>query len=160
MPSSASGGPGGGTPSGPTGVAAVGPGGAPAGATGMLGGGGSSGKNMALTFNNASITGVISSSEAHHPKSVLYVNKEDYKLFGVVTNTAHEAINNGVIVSLTNNSNWTVTGTSYLTSFAIDAGSAITAPRGYSVTMTVDGIEKSIGAGTYKGRIMIAVTKS
>jgi hypothetical protein len=127
---------------------------------GIPGGGVVTGKNMVLTFDNASITGVISASEAHHLKSVLYVNKEDYKLFGVVTNTAHASINNGVIVSLTRNSNWTVTGTSYLTRLSIEAGSTITAPQGYSVTMTVDGISRPIGTGDYKGQISLAIAKS
>jgi hypothetical protein len=156
----------GGAPAGAGGVmpgsAGPGPGGAAGG--GMPGGGmpgaGGGDKNMALTFDNTGITGVISSSEAHHSKSILYVNKEDYKLFGVVTNTAHEAINNGVIVSLKSGSNWTVTGTSYLTSLSIEAGSTITAPRGYKVIMTVDGVEKRISAGEYKGQIMLGVTKA
>jgi len=147
MPSGVSDGgmPGGGMPSG--------------GAGGMSGAGGGSGKNMAITFDNSDITGVISASEAHHLKKELYVNEQDYRLFGVVTNSAHEAINNGVIVSLKNGSIWTVTGTSYLTSLTIDAGSDIKAPDGYNVTITVDGIKKSIGKGTYKGQIMLTVAK-
>lgn len=154
--------PGGGMASGGPGGASGGPGsGAAGGMGGMPGGGmgGGGGKNMVLTFNNASITGIISASEAHHLKRVINVNQEDYKLFGVVNNTAHEAINNGVIVSLTNKSNWIVTGTSYLTSLTIDAGSNVTALSGYSVTMTVDGVKKSIGAGTYKGQITLTIIK-
>ncbi len=159
----AAGGPGSGSGAGggmPGGAAGI-PGASSAGAGGgMPGGGGASGKNMVLTFNNASITGVISASEAHHPKSVLYVNKEDYKLFGVVTNTAHEAINNGVIVSLTNGSKWTVTGLSYLTSLTIDSDSTITATKGYKLAMTIDGVKKSISAGDYKGNIVLTVDKN
>lgn len=152
-----------GGPGGSSGGAGGGmPGGGMPGGTGggMPGGGGGSGKNMALTFDNAAITGVISASEAHHLKNELYVNEEDYRLFGVVTNTAHEAINNGVIVSLKNGSIWTVTGKSYLTSLTIDGGSTITAPKGYSVDMTVDGVKTKIKDGTYKGKIIITVTGS
>lgn len=150
--------PGGGMPSG--GVPSGGPGGSTGGADGgMPGGGGGSGKNMALIFDNAAITGVISASEAHHLKKELYVNEQDYRLFGVVTNTAHEPINNGVIVTLTNGSTWTVTGASYLTSLTIGSRSTITAAEGYKATMTVDGIEKSIGPGEYKGLIMIKVAE-
>jgi hypothetical protein len=177
-PGGAPGGPGSGMPSG----AAAGPGGArggrgdaPAGAGsgGMLGGGApggpgggmpggsaAAGKNMVLNFVNARITGVVSASESHHSKPVIEFKDgmwADYKLFGVVTNTAHAPINNGVIVSLANHSNWTVTGTSYLTSLTIDAGSTITARPGNSVTMTIDGAKKAIGAGSYKGQIVLTV---
>lgn len=154
MPGSA---PGGGMPSGGTGGAAGSSPGGPVG--GMPGGVGASGKNMALTFDNARITGVISSSESHHAKPELDMLK-DYKLFGVVTNTAHEAINNGVIISLTNGSTWIVTGTSYLTSLSIDTGSTITGAVGYNLSMTVGGVKKTIEAGVYKGKIMLTVTKS
>lgn len=141
--------PGGGMPGGPGGTGG-----------GMSGGGGSSGKNMALTFDNATITGVISASEAHHLKKELYVNEQDYRLFGVVTNTPHEAINNGVIISLKNGSDWTVTGTSYLTSLTVESGSTIAAPTGYKVSMTVDGVEKTISPGEYKGHIVLTVNKA
>jgi len=126
----------------------------------MPGGASAPGKNMALTFDNASITGVISASEAHHLKSELYVNEEEYKLFGVLTNTPSAAINNGVIVSLKNGSKWTVTATSYLTGLTIEAGSTIIAPKDYSVTVTVNGEKKSVGPGEYKGQIILTVTKS
>jgi hypothetical protein len=156
MPSGAAGGsmPGGaGSPGGsPSG------GGMPGGAGGGMPGSGS-GKNMVLTFDKASITGVISSSEAHHLKPILKVDQEDYKLYGVVTNSAHEAVNNGVIVSLKNGSTWTVTGTSYLTSLTIDTGSTINTLQGYRVSMKVDGVEKAIGAGDYKGKIVLMVSK-
>jgi hypothetical protein len=145
-------GPGGGVPGG----AAGGPGGPPPGGGGPGGGGG---KNMALTFDRSHITGVISASEAHHKKPVLHVNKDDYKLFGVVTNAAHAAINNGVIVALKNGSTWTVTGTSYLTSLAIETGSAIAAPAGYRLNTKVDGVEKALVAGEYKGEIRISISK-
>jgi hypothetical protein len=169
-PGSAAGGPSGamgvpgGSGSGMPGGAAGAPGGSPSGGgmPGAAGGGmpgGGSGKNMVLTFDKASITGVISASEAHHLKPVLKVDQEDYKLYGVVNNTAHEAVNNGVVVSLKNASTWTVTGTSYLTGLTIDAGSNINALQGSRVTMKVDGVEKAIGAGDYKGQIIITVDK-
>lgn len=154
----------GGIPGGPeTGVGAPGVGmpGGPGG--GMMGGGvppgGGSGKNMALTFDNAAVTGVISSSEAHHLKPVLHMNADEYLLFGVVTNMAHPAINNGVIVSLANGSRWTVTGTSYLNRLTLEAGSTLTAPGGYRLAMTVDGVSKEIGTGDYQGQILLTVTK-
>ena len=157
MPGGSMGGSGGSMPEGGMMSGAPG-GGMPAGSGGGMAGSEISGRNMVLTFDNASITGVISSSESHHTKPEMDMLK-DYKLFGVVTNTAHEPINNGVIVSLTNGSTWTVTGTSYLTSLTIDNGSTITAAKGYQATMTVDGMEKVVGPGVYKGLIVIKVTK-
>ena len=130
----------------------------PGGGGGGMPGAGAPGSNMALTFDNAGITGVISASEAHHSKKTIYM-VEDYMLFSKVTNTAHEAINNGVIVFLTNGSNWTVTGTSYLTRLEIASDAAITAPDGCRVTMKVNGVETGIRPGTYKGDIVLAVIK-
>jgi hypothetical protein len=160
-PAGASGGMfGAGAPGGPGG-AAGGPGGASAGPGGsMPGGSATTGKNMVLNFVNARITGVISASESHHPKPVIEFKDgmwADYKLFGVVTNIVNAPINNGAIVSLTNHSNWTVTGTSYLTSLTIEDGSTITARPGQSVTMTVDGAKKAMEDGSYKGQIVLTV---
>lgn len=121
------------------------------------------GKNMSLTFDNASITGVISSSEAHHAKSTLdYVDGVwiDYKLFGVVTNTANAPINNGVIVRLTNGSTWMVTGDSYLTRLTVEEGTTIASSKGYDVVMTVDGKAKPVGPGDYTGQIFLTLKKS
>jgi flagellar basal body rod protein FlgF len=80
--------------------------------------------------------------------------------FSSVIDTPRTAVNNGVIVTLTNGSRWTVTGTSYLTSLTIDEGSTITAPKGNKVTMMVDGVVKTIEPGGYKGKIVLTVTKS
>jgi len=64
-----------------------------------------------------------------------------------------------VKVSLYGDSTWVVDKTSYLNSLSIAKGAAITAPEGYSVTMTVNGVKKTIGAGTYKGKIVLTVNK-
>ncbi|MBN1627929.1 MAG: hypothetical protein JW944_15525, partial [Deltaproteobacteria bacterium] len=63
------------------------------------------------------------------------------------------------IVTLTNGTVWTVTGTSYLTSLTID-NAAIAAPEGSSVEMTVNGAKKEIKPGqTYIGDIVITLSK-
>lgn len=115
-------------------------------------------RNMGLTFKNAGITGVIASSFAKHPADKIYPNQWYY--IGDVTNTAVPAKNNGVIVSLDAASTWTVTGTSYLSRLDIVTGAIVTAPKGYKVTMTVDGAAKEIKAGSYKGKIVLTVAKS
>jgi hypothetical protein len=132
-----------------------GPGAMPGGPVGGPGGpGGASGKNLVLRFDKASITGVISAATARHAKDT--ITSADYLLLGEVTNTPDAAVNNGVIVSLAN-SIWTVTGTAYLTGLTIADSSAITAPKGYRATLTVDGVRTPIKAGTYTGRIEVQV---
>ncbi|WP_252131608.1 hypothetical protein [Clostridium caldaquaticum] len=113
-------------------------------------------KNLSINFDNAKITGTISASTAKH--EISSIGAEDYKKLGEVTNTANAAVNNGVVVSLTNGSTWIVNGNSYLTGLTIADSSKITAPEGYKVTMTVNGVEKNITAGTYTGNILLKVT--
>jgi hypothetical protein len=115
---------------------------------------GPSGKNLVLDLQNTNITGVVTSSTAMHAKDT--ITAADYLLLGEVTNTPAAAINNGVIVSLTG-STWTVTGTSYLTSLTLGNDSAIIAPEGHKLAMTVDGSPRAIKAGAYKGNIVLTV---
>ncbi len=145
----------GGAPDGDTGGPEAPPGSDDGGPGGM--GGSVSGLNMVLKLEKANITGIITSSRARHAKDT--ITAEEYLMLGEVTNTPCPAVNNGVIVSM-NGSTWTVTGTSYLTGITIAEGSAVKAPEGYRVAMTVDGAAKAIKAGSYKGSIVITVTKS
>jgi hypothetical protein len=118
-------------------------------------------KNLGLTLNNSQFTGVISSSDASHYFNGKYYPKigvKDMTVFNRVINTPGQAVNNGVIVTLTNGSTWTVTGTSYLTRLVIEKGSSIAAPPGHTLTMTVDGTPVSImNAGEHRGNISITV---
>ena len=112
---------------------------------------------MVLTFDNARVKGVISSTEAHHLKAKMYMTK-DFALFGQVNNTVHETINNGVVVSLVNGSRWTVTGTSYLTKLTLSADASVSAGEGHSVSMTIDGKQTQIEPGkSYTGAIVVAL---
>jgi hypothetical protein len=101
------------------------------------------GKNLLLTLNHASLEGVVTASEAHHSQAD--IGSADYRLLGEVTNTPHQAINNGVWVQL-NYSTWTITGTSYLTKLVIGQHSAVAAPAGYKLVVTID--KDFDGAGT------------
>jgi len=56
-------------------------------------------------------------------------------------------------------STWEVAQTTRLGTLTIAEGAAIKAPEGYSVTMTVDGVETGIEVGSYKGDITLTVTK-
>jgi hypothetical protein len=117
-------------------------------------------KNLDLKFANAKVNGIISAATAAYKQGVVVIEPDDYKELGAVMQTAHEPVNNGVIVSFDKDSVWTVAGTSYLTSLTIAKGASITAPKGYSVTMTVDGVKTAIKAGKYSGKIALTVTKS
>ncbi len=118
-------------------------------------------RSLDVTLDNTSITGAITLAEDTWSVATLttmsgtegalnYVSSMDY---GFYTDGEH-----GLIVSLLNCSTWTVTETSYLTSLTISADSSIVAPAGYSVTMTVNGVETAIAAGSYEGEIVLTVT--
>jgi hypothetical protein len=118
-------------------------------------------KNLGLTFDNAMITGVISASDARHYYKGKYYSKigeEEFEAFSHVIDTPSPAVNNGVIVTLTNGSIWTVTGTSYLTKLVIEEGSSVTAPPGHMLMVTDDGNSiLNITTGTYTGNIVFTV---
>ncbi|MFF5141680.1 hypothetical protein ACFY6U_18450 [Streptomyces sp. NPDC013157] len=114
------------------------------------------GKNMVLTFEDSTVTGVISATKAKH--RVSSIDSSTFYELGIVTNTVQAAVNNGVVVKLNSGSTWTVTGTSYLTSLTLAADAAVQAPRGKSVKLTVDGTETAITAGsTYTGALTLTV---
>jgi hypothetical protein len=112
-------------------------------------------KNLCLTFDNCKISGMITASTAVHSKPS--ITAADYKLLGVVVNTPAAAVNNGVVVALSNQSVWTVTGTCYLTSLTIGKDSSVTVPEGKKITMKVNGKKKKLAAGTYTGKVELVV---
>jgi hypothetical protein len=117
-------------------------------------------KNLDLKFANAKVNGVISAATGAYKEGVVLIDASNKNELSAITQTAHEPVNNGVIVSFDEKSVWTVTGTSYLTSLTVAKGAVIKAPEGKTLTMTVDGVKKPIGEGTYKGKIVITVTKA
>ena len=102
-------------------------------------------RNLGLTFENATITGVISAAKALH--RVEKVSKENCEELGEVINTAQPVVNNGVIVVLKPGAVWNVTGTSYLSSLTIEEGATL------SGQITVNG--QTVAAGTYTGAITV-----
>jgi hypothetical protein len=114
-------------------------------------------KNLELKFVNTTVKGVISAATAAYKEGVTTIDPTNCLELSAVTQTAHEAVNNGVIVFFDNDSAWVVTGTSYLTSLTIDDGATVIAPNGKTLTMTVDGAKTKIAPGTYKGKIVLTV---
>jgi hypothetical protein len=117
---------------------------------------------MNITFENATITGAVTTAAVEHAlgpngEEINMQTPELYYLIGEVSNI-YGATDDSLSVSLNADSQWIVDKNSYLTSLTIAEGATITAPEGYSVFMTVDGVKKSIGAGTYEGKIVLTVT--
>jgi len=118
-----------------------------------------------VTFKKATITGAITTAIVDHK---LGPNGEElssqtpslYYLIGEVTNTYRSMPDpNGISVTLDADSKWVVSKTSYLTSLTIAKDGTVSAPSGYKVNMKIDGIKKDLKAGTYKGKIVLTVTK-
>ncbi|MCD8116168.1 MAG: hypothetical protein LUE21_03465 [Oscillospiraceae bacterium] len=114
-----------------------------------------------VTFDNAVITGVISSSYANHVDAegnILpggTVIEADSTLdchlgIGRLTNTAAAAINNPVYLTLENGAEWVVTGVSYLSQLTVDETSTIIG------IVTVDGeeVDTTVG-GVWEGEIVV-----
>ena len=122
--------------------------------------------DVVVSFEKATITGAVTTATAEHAvgrngEKLIMQDKPDLVYLIGAEKDTYCATNEkyGMKVSLDGNSTWVVDKTSYLTSLTIAKGANITAPKGYSVTMTVDGAKKSIGAGDYKGKIVLTVTK-
>ena len=113
-----------------------------------------------LTFDNASITGVITSAWANHVDAdgnpipggthILADTSLDCHLgFGRLKNTPAETVNNPIYLTLTNGAVWNVTGTSYLSKLTVDNASV-------NGVVNVDGQETDISAGgSWEGTIVV-----
>jgi hypothetical protein len=167
------GGPGGGPPGGPGG-----PPGGPGGMPGASSGGYSGDVNatfrnvtlngdiihamtergdMTVTFEKATITGAITTATTS-PSTGKEPTKETFRSIGDVKNTfGATADKYGLKVSLDGNSRWVVDKTSYLTGLTVAQGATLSAPKGFSVTLTVDGVRTPMKAGAYTGKIELQV---
>ncbi len=113
--------------------------------------------DLVVNLNHATVTGAISTATAVWAKGVPATQKT-YYLIGDVKNTLGATSNKfGLGVSLDGQSAWVIDKTSYLTGLTLAKGAKISAPKGHKVKMTVDGVAKSIDAGTYKGKIVLDV---
>lgn len=107
-----------------------------------------------VTLENSSITGAITTATA---ESTGTISQETYYNIGDVTNT-YETTGYGMTVSLDSGSSWVVDTASYLTGLTIASGASVSAPDGYTLTMTVGGVETDIESGSsYSGVIVLTV---
>ncbi|MGV1010560.1 MAG: hypothetical protein ACOYBY_18495 [Dermatophilaceae bacterium] len=120
------------------------------GYTGPAGpGAGVAGKNLVLSFDDTALTGAISATTTRHQLDT--IDSSSYRQLGEVTNTSGPVVNNGVIVSLSNGSRWTVTATSHLSSLTVQPGCAVVG------SVTVDNVPTTPVPGqTYTGDIVVS----
>lgn len=113
---------------------------------------------MTVSLQDASLTGGISTSNATQP---VKPTQQNLKQVGKLTQTFGPVSgSNGLELTLGRNAKWVANKTSYLTALTIAEGAAITAPKGYNVTLTVDGKDTPMRAGAYKGAVVVKVSKS
>ena len=113
-----------------------------------------------VTFDNAQVTGVISSAWANHVDAdgspvpggthILADTSLDCHLgFGRLKNTVAPTVNNPVYLTLENGAVWNVTGTSYLARLTVDSAAL-------NGVVTVDGEAVDVSAGgTWEGEIIV-----
>jgi hypothetical protein len=112
-------------------------------------------KNLHLTLSNVRHTGRITTSTQRH--NVLYIDMNNCEELSEVVHTPAEPVNNGLILTLENGCDWTLTGACYLSKLTISADSVLRAEGEKALTMTVDGVETPIVPGTYTGKIALIV---
>jgi hypothetical protein len=113
---------------------------------------------MDIMLRQSSITGAITMALAE-PASHRAPTKDKYFLIGEFKNIFRPTDERyGLKVALDGASRWTVDQTSYLTALEIAAGAVVDAPRGFRLTLMVDGKETPLQAGSYSGKIVLHVT--
>jgi hypothetical protein len=120
--------------------------------------------SLNVKLEHASLTGAVTTATYVHAvghngeKLVMQDSPDLYYLIGEVNETyAPTKEAHGATVTLDASSSWTVDKTSYLTGLKIASGAKVSAPSGSKLTMTVDGAEKPIAPGEYKGKIVLRV---
>ncbi len=110
---------------------------------------------MRLSFENATVTGVISTSTTA-PATGQEPTRETYREIGHVSNTVSPSKpGNDLSVTLDGRSHWTVTGRSYLSSLTLAPGARLDTVAGHHLRLTVGGKTKPLRTGSYRGSIML-----
>lgn len=82
----------------------------------------------------------------------------EYYNIGHVANRFYNNGDNTLVMNLTDNAVWNVTGDCLLSTLTIAEGATVQGENG-TVTMTVDGAETEIAPGTYEGEIRLSYTE-
>ncbi len=117
-------------------------------------------RSLEVSLDASSITGAISLGQDTWAITHFASGENESTDIGYAESTELGSFHDdgfGLTLSLANGATWEVTETSYLTELTIDDASSITGADGATVTMTVDGEETEIAAGTYSGDIVITV---
>jgi hypothetical protein len=113
---------------------------------------------MNVTISNSRMEGGISTATATHAEGE--PSPQNYRRIGRMQHRFGPATgSNGLSVALDGRSTWVVTKTSYLTALTLAEGARLTAPSGFSLTVTVDGGTVATGAGHYRGAITLRVSR-
>ena len=120
--------------------------------------------SMNIRFENTRIIGAITTATAEHAigrngeKLRFKDTPELSYLIGKQKATyAPVDSKNGVAVSLSKESVWTVSRSSYITALSISDDSRVAAPDGGALVMEVDGAATAIKPGAYSGKISLLV---
>ncbi len=109
--------------------------------------------NLVLTLDHVKLEGVISASKAQH--AVKTISGSNRKEIYQVYDTPSPVVNNGVIVTLKNGTEWTLIGHNYLSALHVDETSKIRTPDGCDVELIVNGVEIPYAPGDYEGDIFL-----
>lgn len=120
--------------------------------------------HMVVTLENVILTGAITTAATEYPtgpdgEELTMEDYDYYYLMGEVTHIYGPMPEDpkGVSVSLDAASTWIVNKNAYLTGLTLAEGAAVSAPEGFVVTMTVDGVVTPIQPGAYEGKIGLLV---
>ncbi len=119
-------------------------------------------RSLIVTLDASTITGAISLGQDTWEITYFASGSNSTQEIGYAASTELGMFHDdgyGLSLTIENGSVWVVTETSYITELTIDETSSITGADGAAVTMTVDGVETAIEAGTYTGDIVIAVAE-
>ncbi len=114
-------------------------------------------KNLGLNLTGTTIEGIISSALQSYREGLTEITAANRTELSNITQKAAPTVNNGVVLNLDASSRWIVTETSYITAITLEAGASVCAPEGRTLTVTVDGVETALTAGSYAGRIVLEV---
>ena len=113
-------------------------------------------RNMQVNLIGTSLTGKVSQG-SHQSWTRLWTDKGITKAQWLPD--AKWKGTNELSVSLDSRSNWEVSETSMMTSLVIAEGATITAPEGFTPSLSVNGEEVAIAPGSFSGKVVLSISK-